>query len=272
MSSREISVCGSRSASGSRPAKSSGARASWPARQLPSRSRFNGPRLGGRSSSGRSLSGFSHTPPGSSRSESLSSRAGPHRHSAWSTSPSGLKRSRGGSTHRSSAANASSHGWETRSTWRFVGAAFGSRASAPAEAVAWAFRLFCEALARRRPLLLVLDDLHWAEAAFLDLVESLVDRSRDAPIVVLCVAREELLERQPGFLSGRERAEMLGLERLAEEESDALSEALCSEAGLSAETRRRIAEGAEGNPLFLEQLVALAAEEGGLEVGQPLPA
>src|SRR6266508_4206618 len=153
-----------------------------------------------------------------------------------------------------------------------LAAAFASRASAPAEAVAWAFRLFCEALARRRPLLLVLDDLHWAEAAFLDLVESLVDRSRDAPIVVLCVAREELLERQPGFLSGRERAEMLGLERLAEEESDALSEALCSEAGLSAETRRRIAEGAEGNPLFLEQLVALAAEEGGLEVGQPLPA
>lgn len=150
--------------------------------------------------------------------------------------------------------------------------ALGSRASASGETIAWAFRLFCEALARRRPLLLVVDDLHWAEVAFLDLVESLVDRSRDAPIVVLCVAREELLEGRPGFLSGRERAVTLGLERLAEEESDALSEVLCNEAGLSAETRRRIAEGAEGNPLFLEQLVASAAEEGGLEVGQPLPA
>lgn len=150
--------------------------------------------------------------------------------------------------------------------------ALGSRNSAPAEAIVWAFRLFCEALARRRPLLLVLDDLHWAEAAFLDLVESLVDRSRDAPIVVLCVAREELLERRPDFLNGRERAETLGLERLAEEENDALSAALGGEAGLSAETCHRIAEGAEGNPLFLEQLVALATEEGGLEVGQPLPA
>jgi DNA-binding SARP family transcriptional activator/tetratricopeptide (TPR) repeat protein len=152
-----------------------------------------------------------------------------------------------------------------------LAAALASRASAPAT-IAWAFRLFCEALARRRPLVLVLEDLHWAEAAFLDLIESLVDRSRDAPIVVLGVAREELLEGRPGFLSERERAETLGLERLADQESDALSETLCNEAGLSAGTRRRIAESAEGNPLFLEQLVALAAEEGGLEVGESLPA
>jgi tetratricopeptide (TPR) repeat protein len=142
----------------------------------------------------------------------------------------------------------------------------------PAEEVAWAFRLFCEEIARRGPLVLVLDDLQWAESALLAVVESLGDRAHGAPILVLCLAREELLEDGPGFLRRQEGADTLVLEALQEEDSHALAEALCAEAGLSAETRRRVVDGAEGNPLFLEQLVALAAEEGGDAGQQPLPA
>jgi tetratricopeptide (TPR) repeat protein len=140
------------------------------------------------------------------------------------------------------------------------------------EQIAWAFRLFCESLARRRPLVLVLDDLHWAEPPFLDLVENLVDRSCDAPMLVLCLAREDLLDDGSSFLQNQERAETLLLEALEADESEALAEALCTESGLPPEIQSRMVAGAEGNPLFLEQLVALAAEEGGAAAEQPLPA
>ncbi|HEY2936390.1 MAG TPA: BTAD domain-containing putative transcriptional regulator [Gaiellaceae bacterium] len=142
-------------------------------------------------------------------------------------------------------------------------------AAAPAEEVVWAFRLLCEFLATRRPLLLVLDDLHWAEPTLLDLVEHLADRSRGAPILVLGLAREELLEERPGFLGGRDNAETLALDALSAEETETLVAQLATP--LAEDMQRRIAEAAEGNPLFLEQLVALAAEDG-LDPERPMPA
>jgi DNA-binding SARP family transcriptional activator len=141
-------------------------------------------------------------------------------------------------------------------------------ASPPAEELFWAFRLLCDSLAARRPLLLVLDDLHWAEPTLLDLVEHLVDRS-GTRMLVLCLAREELLEERPDFLGGRATCDMLLLDALSAEETEALVAELA--AALPNETRQRIAEAAEGNPLFLEQLVALAAE-GGFDTERPLPA
>src|SRR5439155_1300524 len=72
----------------------------------------------------------------------------------------------------------------------------------PAPEIAWIFRQLCEALAREKPLILVFDDVHWAEPTFLELVEQLADRG-DAPILVVCVAREELVEEHPEFLADR---------------------------------------------------------------------
>jgi class 3 adenylate cyclase/tetratricopeptide (TPR) repeat protein len=119
----------------------------------------------------------------------------------------------------------------------------------------WAYRKLFEALARVRPLVLVLEDIHWAEPTLLDLVEHIVEWTQDAPITVVCLARPELVDDRPGW-SG----ERLELESLADEEARTLVAALAAEVDQS--VRVRALEVAEGNPLFLEQLLVLATEEG----------
>ena len=108
-----------------------------------------------------------------------------------------------------------------------------------------------EELARERPLLACIEDVHWAEPAFLDLLEYLVGWSRDAPIFLLCLARPELYDTRPRWPGA-----LVALEPLTEEESAAFLDRL----DVAAEQRARIAETAEGNPLFLEQLVAMLDE------------
>ena len=130
----------------------------------------------------------------------------------------------------------------------------------PAPEIAWLFRQFCEAAARERPLVLVLDDVHWAEPTFLELVEHVVDRG-EGPILVVCVAREELLEERPAFLDGRENAMLVELDALSSERRDALLEGLGGGI-LESDQRARIVEAAEGNPFFLEQLLAFELEGG----------
>jgi DNA-binding SARP family transcriptional activator len=130
----------------------------------------------------------------------------------------------------------------------------------PAAEIAWLFRQFCEASARERPLVLVLDDVHWAEPTFLELVEHLADKG-SGPIAIVCLAREELLEDRPGFLEGRANAEHILLDLLSTDEMDALLDHLDG-AILEADQRAQIVEIAEGNPFFLEQLLALALERG----------
>ena len=137
----------------------------------------------------------------------------------------------------------------------------------PAPELAWLFRRFCEASARERPLVLVFDDVHWAEPTFLELVEHLADKG-EGPIAVLCLAREELLEERASFLDGRSNVDRVVLDALSAEEAEALLEGLGGTT-LESDQRARIAETAEGNPLFLEQLLALALEGGLAE--RPLP-
>jgi DNA-binding SARP family transcriptional activator len=137
----------------------------------------------------------------------------------------------------------------------------------PAAEIAWLFRQFCEATAREQPLVLVFDDVHWAEPTFLELVEHLADKGT-GPISVVCLAREELLEDRAAFLEGRQNAVRTLLDALSGEETDALLEGLGG-AVLESDHRARIVETAEGNPLFLEQLLALALEGGLAE--RPLP-
>jgi DNA-binding SARP family transcriptional activator/tetratricopeptide (TPR) repeat protein len=132
-----------------------------------------------------------------------------------------------------------------------------------------AVRTFFEALARRRPLVLVFDDIHWGEATFLDLIEHLADWTRDAPILLVCLARSELLEVRPGWGGGKLNATSILLEPLSEEESAKLVENLAGEA-LEESTRRRIVDAAEGNPFFVEEMLALVLEDGrGAELEVP---
>lgn len=129
------------------------------------------------------------------------------------------------------------------------------------EELFWAFRKLLEALARSRPLVVVLEDLHWAEPIFLDLVDYLANFTRGAPILILCLARLELLEGRPTWSVGTPNAASILLGPLGEDESEALMDNLPGGLALTRSTRSRIAETAEGNPLFLEQLFARHGEE-----------
>jgi class 3 adenylate cyclase/tetratricopeptide (TPR) repeat protein len=131
----------------------------------------------------------------------------------------------------------------------------------------WGFRRLLEALARRRPLVVVFDDLHWAEPTLLDLIEHVVGWSRDAPILVLCGARQELLEIRSGWGAGERNAQTLLLEPLAPSEGRALVSNLLTDTAVPDEVISRIAGAAEGNPLFVEQLVAMLVDEGALVGG-----
>jgi class 3 adenylate cyclase len=130
-----------------------------------------------------------------------------------------------------------------------------------------ATRALLERVAAERPLVVVLDDLQWAEAPLLDLVDHLADWSRDAPLFLLCVARPELLDVRPGWGGGKLNATSILLEPLADDEAAALADELLDGVALDGETRLRILATAEGNPLFLEEMAALARESnGGVDV------
>ncbi len=131
--------------------------------------------------------------------------------------------------------------------------------TAHAQDAALATRRLLAGLARERPLLLVVEDVHWAAPAFLDLVESLVELAR-APILVLCLARPDLLDLRPHWAGGRVRGSTILLDALPAAESETLLDLLSSNGRLDAAARRRILETAEGNPLFIEQLLAAALE------------
>ena len=127
----------------------------------------------------------------------------------------------------------------------------------PTGEVFWAVRRFLEALALERPLVVVLEDIHWAEPTLLDLVEYLDAWTTDAPLLVLCLARKELLDQRPGWAT---ESSVLELEPLTDDESEQLAAELGSEVEQAA--RKRIVGVAEGNPLFLEHLLAFAGEAG----------
>jgi class 3 adenylate cyclase/tetratricopeptide (TPR) repeat protein len=135
-----------------------------------------------------------------------------------------------------------------------------------AEQIAWAFRKLLEEQARVQPLVCVVDDLHWAEETFLDLVEHVADLARDAPILLLCLSRPELLERRPAWGGGTWNATNVLLEPLDPGETDQLVDAL---GGVEASLQERIREASEGNPLFVEEMVALVREAGDSEVVVP---
>ncbi|MCJ7710463.1 MAG: AAA family ATPase, partial [Chloroflexi bacterium] len=131
------------------------------------------------------------------------------------------------------------------------------------EEAQWAIRRLFEALGREKPLVVVLDDLHWAEPTFLQLVEYLASCSSGVPILLLAAARDELLESYPAWAFPRPNAQILPLRALSEREARALTDQAAARWGLSESRWARLADAAGGNPLFLEQLLAHQAEDGG---------
>jgi DNA-binding SARP family transcriptional activator len=128
--------------------------------------------------------------------------------------------------------------------------------------VFWAVRRLVETLGRERPLLLVVEDIHWAEPTMLTLLEYLTEWTIDTPVVLICLARPELLERAPAWAGGRVNALTILLEPLTGAESAALVGSLPVAQRLSGSLRGRIQDLADGNPLFLEQIVAHMVEQG----------
>ena len=138
--------------------------------------------------------------------------------------------------------------------------------SADTAEIAWAVRRLFEALARKRPVIVVFDDIHWGEATFLDLIEDLVVKSRDVPMLVVCMARGELLELHPGWGAEIEDAGTLALDPLASADSERLIGSFLGVAELGQEAQR-IASTAEGNPLFLQEILRCWSTTGRCSAG-----
>ncbi|HEY3069047.1 MAG TPA: adenylate/guanylate cyclase domain-containing protein [Gaiellaceae bacterium] len=126
----------------------------------------------------------------------------------------------------------------------------------------WAYRKLFEALAQEHPLVLILEDIHWAEPTLLDLLEQMVSWTHEAPIMVLCLARPEILDERPSW-----PGEHIELEPLPDPDAKALAEGLAVALDVGVQTHAVAV--AEGNPLFLEQMLALGAEEDGGQVSVP---
>jgi class 3 adenylate cyclase/tetratricopeptide (TPR) repeat protein len=126
----------------------------------------------------------------------------------------------------------------------------------------WGVRKLLEALAQRKPLVVVFDDLNWAEPTFLDLIEHVADLSRDAPILLVGMARPELLELRPGWGAGRRNATAIFLDPLSDTDCDVLIHNLLGQAALEAEVQARIRDAAGGNPLFVEETLSMLIDDG----------
>lgn len=125
-----------------------------------------------------------------------------------------------------------------------------------------AWRRYLEALGDERPLVLVFEDLHWADEGLLDFVDQLVDRLSDVPLLVVATTRPELLERRPGWGGGKLNATTIGLSPLSDDETTRIIEHLLQRASLPQETLQLLLGRAEGNPLYAEQFSELFLEQG----------
>jgi class 3 adenylate cyclase len=128
--------------------------------------------------------------------------------------------------------------------------------------IAWAAREWAQRVAQEQPLVLIFEDIHWAEEPLLELIEHLATWVREAPLLLVCLARPELLDIRPGWGGGRVRATAIELEALGRSESEELVDALMTDGELDAGAREELLDKTEGNPLFVEETMRMLAEEG----------
>jgi class 3 adenylate cyclase len=127
----------------------------------------------------------------------------------------------------------------------------------------WGIRRFFELAAAKRPIVVLFDDIHWAEQTFLDLVDHLVEATRDASMLILCTARHDLLENHADWGEQAGSARIV-LSPLSDADASRVVENLLGQAGLAEDARARIVAASEGNPLFVEQLLSMLIESGRL--------
>ena len=145
-------------------------------------------------------------------------------------------------------------------------------AEATGQEIAWAAREWGAKLAEPQPLVLVFEDIHWAEEPLLELIEHLAEYVRDAPLIIIALARPELLEVRPSWGGGRLRSAAIELEPLGDAEAEQLIDALIAGTTLGQECRAEILDVTEGNPLFVEETVRMLAEsDGTLSIAAGMP-
>jgi class 3 adenylate cyclase/type II secretory pathway predicted ATPase ExeA len=131
-----------------------------------------------------------------------------------------------------------------------------STAAFPMHELYWAARRFLQGLAQRQPVVALIDDIHWAEPAFLELLEHVLDAAADAPILLLATARHELVEEHPTW-PDRPNATRLLLRPLSDAAAAQVVRSLLGQASLSPSLVARIVAAAEGNPLYVEQMLSM---------------
>jgi class 3 adenylate cyclase/tetratricopeptide (TPR) repeat protein len=143
--------------------------------------------------------------------------------------------------------------------WSLMG--FGSGAYGMDELL-WSVRAVLETIARRWPLVLILDDIHWAEPILLDLVEHVADTSAGVPLLIICTARDEVLDDPPGFLADHHGAHVIELQELSRADTARVLRNLIGDLQLPAALEDRILSVADGNPLFAEQMISMLIDSG----------
>jgi DNA-binding SARP family transcriptional activator len=156
--------------------------------------------------------------------------------------------------------------WVSRQLRPLVGGGVDGSPGEGEAATAW--RLFFEGLADRGPLVLALEDLHWADTALLDFADELVDRAADVPLLVVCTARPELLDRRPTWGGGKRNSTIVSLAPLSRDDTRRLVSGLLRDEPLAADAEARILDRAEGNPLYAQEYARLVGELG---IGEELP-
>src|SRR5947209_4668450 len=128
--------------------------------------------------------------------------------------------------------------------------------------IAWAAREFADELADVQPLIMVFEDIHWAEEPLLELIDHLAQWVRERSLLIICLARPELLDIRPTWGGGRVRATSIELEPLGRDDSEALADALLETHRVTGKVRARLLDKTEGNPLFVEETVRMLVEQG----------
>ncbi len=159
-------------------------------------------------------------------------------------------------------ADPSERGWLRERLAPLVGIAGPDAVKAERAELFAAWQRFVEAIAASRPLVLVIEDLHWADQAMLDFLEHLVERSADLPLLIVATARPELLERQPGWGGGNRTSTRLPLGALTDLEVARLVATLVGRAALPVGVQALLLERAAGNPLYAEEFARLLADQG----------
>jgi class 3 adenylate cyclase/tetratricopeptide (TPR) repeat protein len=149
---------------------------------------------------------------------------------------------------------------------RIAGAIGLSTATYPVEETFWAARQLLETLSAGQPLLVLFEDIHWAERTFLDLIRHLMSNlTNAAPVVLACSARPELFDTHPNWNEESPNHSVLILKPLSENESATVAANLLGTTDLDTSVREKIVDAAEGNPLFVEQMLSMLLDDGILE-------